>query len=343
MQLTHRKRYPVLPFRGWVAYSLLIPALVGVGIWAVLPEIVPAGGVLEPEHFLVLRASRSGVLAHSLLEETRLVRAGELLYQIDPRETETERAHLEREYRNARLHLQTLQRELVNRRNRTREAEELFSQRQGQMRSLVDLGLKSGLDLELARLTHVREQESDQRQINELEKEALALGAQAEHLRRKMADLEVEARQHGRYAPWDGYVLAGLPLHPLKPFLGAPTRRGDFLEAGRVLGFFGKASTLALRLSLPDAYRDRIEEGQVVSWSPAGYPHSRYREIRGRLMRIEAAPEPGFFWGLVVPDPQSLAAFLDQTKLRVENLWGMGVHARLEVPHRPIWDRLGDR
>ncbi len=343
MQLTSRKRYPALPFNQWVAYILLIPALAGVAIWAVLPEMVPANGVLEPAEFLILRAPRNGILTHSALEIRQQIRAGELLFQVDDREIATERHSVQKELDNSLVHLNTLKRELARRIDRLSMARTVHQERYRQMIQLVQAGLKTEWDKETLRLNYLKDREMDERQINEIEKEILALEANSAHLRRRSEDLEVQQRQHTRLAPWDGYVIEALAMHPNKPFLGAPARRGDFLDAGRVIGFFGRAQTLALRLSLPDAYRDRIREGQIVSWSPAGYPHSRYREIKGILVKIEPAPEPGFFWGLVQPDPRSLSAFLEDTGLKIEALWGMGVHARLEVPPRPLWDRTGDR
>lgn len=343
MQLARRKRYPDLPFKTWVSYLLLIPALAGVGIWAILPEMVPATGVLEPSDFLILRSSHNGVLTHSELETRGLIRAGELLYHIDSREIEAEQEYRRNELDNTLAHLGTLRAELQRRQDRQKLEQDSFLERSSQLDQLIRAGLKTEWDRQSLRLDYLKERESNQRQINEIQKEILDLQASTEHLNLRLVNLEEQKRQHSKQAPWDGYIIKGLAMHPNKPFLGAPARRGDFLEAGRVFGFFGKSGTLALRLSLPDAYRDRIKEGQVVSWSPAGYPHSRFREIKGLLNRIEPSPEPGFFWGLVQPDPESLTAFLRDTKLDIEELWGMGVHARLEVPSRPLWDRSGDR
>jgi len=343
MQLIPRKRHPVLPFSKILPLTLVLPAILGMSIWAILPEMIPVTGVMEPEIFLALRAPRSGILISSQMDNTKLILAGEVLFHLENRESETERANAFQEMHNAKINLNALEKELREKRARLQLSQETQRLRLSQMEALLESGLKSRLDLDNLRLNYLRDVEADQRQINELEKERLTLSALYEHLVRRATDLDVQLKQNQKLAPWDGYIINGLSLHPHKPFLGTPIRCGDFIEAGRIMGFFGKVNTLALRLSLPDSHRDRIKLGQTVTWSPAGYPHSRYREIRGLLIKIEPALEPGTFWGLVQPNTESISTFLKETGLTIEELWGMGVNARLEVPSRPLWDRVGDR
>ena len=50
-----------------------------------MPVVVEAVGTVEPEHSVQVRAQVSGVLQSVLFKEGDSVKAGQLLFQIDPR------------------------------------------------------------------------------------------------------------------------------------------------------------------------------------------------------------------------------------------------------------------
>lgn len=336
-----RKRHPPVPFSPWLPLGLLVPALVALGVWAFLPEVVIATGVLEPAEFVVLKAPKSGFLEETRLEGLETLKEGTVLFRVVDREARAQLLATERELSNARSQLRRVSSELKRRRDRVLAFHDVYHQREERARSLVLAGLKSPADLEELRLGFTREMEQDRRQILELEKEEDSLSAALAILERRSEDLQKDLAQLEYRAPWAGKVLPALPLHPGKPFLGTSPREGDYVEAGKLLGFLGRTGTLAVRLNLSDVYRDRIRIGQRVTWSPVGYPRSRWIEFTGTLERLDPSPEPGVFWGWVRPDAEREHAFLRRAGVTPEDLWGQGVSARLDVPARPLWDRLG--
>lgn len=328
-----RRSFPHVPFPFWVPLVLVLPALIALIAWASFPEMITVQGVMEPGEFCVLTAPRSGILELSRLNEPGEWTTGDVLFRLENQGVKAELEAAESAWSQAVAHSIRLEKELETRQRIFDAAVNVKEREALRYARLVGAGAVSQRERDTWKTASDREYEASLHGLTELSKDyaevrmnLIPLLSRKEALEKERASLEFKA-------PFQGRILRTLVLDPSKPYLGTAPASGRFVEAGQVLGYFGKTGSLAVRLTVPDSARDRVAPGLKVRWYATGYPASRHREMTGYLSTLEPSPEPGFFWALVRPDQETIQRIVNL------DLWGQEVIARLEVENRPLIDR----
>jgi len=249
-----------------------------------LVSVVTTNGKVEPFELAEVRAQRAGLVQRVLAQPGKLVKAGQLLVELDDREARAELAAAE-----ARLRQAQAAWEVIEKGGRAVELEELES---ALTRARLELG-KAQQDYEALRRLQQKqaataaETEAARHRWEQARAELAGLQAKRAALvsasDRKAAQARVQEAEAARQQAAERLRQCSIQAPINGVLYDWRVRKGDYVEAGALIAAVGRLDRLRVRVYVDEPELGRLANGMPVTLTWDGLPG---RTWHGRIEQM---------------------------------------------------------